>query len=185
MQNSVKIIIVMKDDEFKQKLSEVAEWKIPDTPRETSLNAKKTRGRKSAEEEYQAAHEEAFLEMFNGSNPTYPPMLVKLKIQPVDCGDCGQHCENGRVVESKFYETKDIPHWRKKCVTCGRWENPVTDQFDIENGTESSVVWSDFLRYRKGIYKTQQNQARKRLMSKSLDCDNYEIRINPENPHKI
>lgn len=153
----------MDDELFKQKLSEVADWRLPDTPRETSLNAKKRRGRKSAEEKYQEAHEETFLEMFEGVNPTYAPMLVKVKVQAVTCEDCGDHCANGRQVELKYYATKDKPHWRRKCVTCKHWENPVTKQFDIDNGTDSSIIWTDFLRDSKGAYKTKKNQAREQM----------------------
>ena len=94
----------MKQEDFKQKLSEVAEWKIPETPRETSLNAKKKRGRKSNEDEYMELREEMFYEEFGGVNPTYPPMLTKLKRSATICDDCGDHCPT--VVKKKRNYTK-------------------------------------------------------------------------------
>lgn len=134
----------MNDEEFKRKLSEVAEWKIPDTPRETSLNAKKKRGRKSNEDEYMELREEIFYEEFGGVNPTYPPMLLKVKCQPTTCEDCGKICENGRKKEKKLYDT-NRNHWREKCVTCGMNQNPYTGKFDLTPG-QAAVQWSDWLR---------------------------------------
>jgi hypothetical protein len=135
---------MLTDDEFKKKLSEVAEWVIPETPRETSLNQKKKRGRKSAEEEFQEAHEEIFLEIHEGRNPTYPPMITRVKCQPVDCEDCGKHCENGRRMEIKQYDTNRI-HWRKRCVTCEKNENPWTGEFDL-TPQKAATEWAGWLR---------------------------------------
>lgn len=167
----------MNDEEFKQKLSEVAEWKIPDTPRETSLNAKKKRGRKSNEDEYMELREEIFYEEFGGVNPTYPPMLLKVKCQPTICGDCGRTCENGCHKEKKLYETGKGKkrNWRERCVTCGLHKNPFTGKFEL-NSNQAPHAWTSFLRDSKGVYKTQGNEARE---------DMGIITINPENPHKI
>jgi hypothetical protein len=169
--------IGMDNELFKQKLSEVSNWKLPEiTP---TGPAKPKRGRKSKEDEYQEAREEMFFDEFGNINPTFPPQLVNLKVQAVDCGDCGEHCPNGRVVETKFYDTKDKPHWRKKCVTCGHWKNPVTGEFDLKNGTESSIVWTDFLRDTKQIYQTRKNKAREAKEAKE-ESDNCVIRKYPD-----
>jgi hypothetical protein len=134
----------MKDEEFKQRLSQVAQWKIPETPRETSLNAKKKRGRKSAEEVYQEEHENVFLEIYNGVNPTFPPLLTKVKIQGCMCEDCGRFCENGRKTEvTKYYSNR--PHWRERCVTCGMNQNPNTGAWDLNN-KDASAHWANWLR---------------------------------------
>lgn len=149
----------MNNAEFKSKLSEVAVWKIPDTPRETSLNAKKKRGRPSKEELYQEEHEEVFLELFNGENPTYAPMIVKLKIAAVECNDCGRLCENGCHKEKKLYDTANKPHWRERCLTCNKARNPYTGAFDLTIA-QASVVWNSYLRDSKGIYASKGNLAK-------------------------
>ena len=134
----------MDNEEFKRKLTEVADWKIPDTPRETSLNAKKKRGRKSNEDEYMELREEIFYEEFGGVNPTYPPMLLKLKVQACDCEDCGKTCEEGRKKEKKLYDSNRL-HWREKCITCGMSKNPWTGAFDLDS-TRAALVWAEWLR---------------------------------------
>lgn len=143
----------MDDKEFKQRLSEVAEWKIPDTSREISPGLKKKRGRKSEEDKYQEEHQEVFLEIFNGVNPTYAPVITKLKCQPVCCDDCGKICSEGRKVEAKHYVTNGKPHWRKHCVTCEHFQNPYTGDFDINNGTENSITWTGYLKTPRAKYK--------------------------------
>jgi hypothetical protein len=149
----------MDKELFKKRLSEVADWEIPKTPRETSLNQKKKRGRKSAEDEYMELREEIFYEEFEGVNPTYPPMLTKLKRAGIDCGDCGEHCPNGRETEAKLQEKNGKRAWRKKCLTCGKYENPFTGKYDL-TGTAASIKWNDFMRETKGIYNTNGNQRR-------------------------
>ena len=149
----------MDNEEFKKKLSEVANWKIPETPRETSLNAKKKRGRRSKEEIYQEEHENVFLEIFDGVNPTYPPLITELKLAAVDCGSCGKHCPKGRKTEKKIYEANKIRHWRERCVTCGMQQNPYTGEFDLDR-QKASIVWNSFLRESKGVYQSKGNIAK-------------------------
>ena len=158
----------MDNEEFKRRLSEVAEWKLPDTPRETSLNAKKKRGRKSNEEQYMELREEIFHEEFGGVNQTYPPMLVRLKCQPVDCEDCGNSCPNGRKKETKLYETgaKKTRNWRERCITCGLHKNPFTGKFELSS-QESSYVWTEWLRDRKGEYKSKFAKAKEEIESRT------------------
>lgn len=176
----------MDNEEFKRRLSEVADWKIPATPRETSLNAKKKRGRPSAEEQYQDAREEMFFEEFGGVNPTYPPMLVKLKNQECVCEDCGNTCPSGRKKETKLYETgaKKVRTWREKCLTCNKAKNPFTGAFDLTI-SEASYVWTDFLRDSKGMYKTKANAAREAMALKSsnpnaIETDQEIITFHPD-----
>ena len=144
----------MKQDEFEKRLSEVAEWKLPDTPRETSLNAKKTRGRKSEELKYMELREEIFHEEFGGINPTFAPMLTSVKRSAIDCQDCGQHCPNGRETEAKLHKAKTKSCWRKKCVTCGYFQNPYTGKFDLK-GVAASGRWNDYLLGRNRNYYKQ------------------------------
>lgn len=153
----------MDDEEFRRKLSEVAEWKIPDTPRETSLNAKKKRGRKSNEEQYMELREEIFYEEFDGVNSTYAPMLTRVKRAACTCEDCGCHCPNGRETEAKLQEKNGKRAWRKKCITCGKYENPFTGEYEL-TGSAASIKWNDFMRETKGVYKTKGNQARESVI---------------------
>ena len=175
----------MDDQEFKRKLSEVADWKIPENLQETSNNAKKKRGRKSAEEQYQEAHEEIFLEMFDGVNPTHAPLLLKVKCRPTTCEDCGNHCPNGRKKEKKLYKTgKDEKrNWRERCVTCELHQNPFTGKFEL-NSTEASHVWTDWLRDRKGEYKSRYARAKDaislRMNESSIETDTGVITYYPD-----
>lgn len=173
----------MDDKLFKQKLSEVAEWKIPDTPRETSLNAKKRRGRKSDEEKYQEEHEQVFMELFDGVNPTYAPMITKLKTQGCDCTDCGRFCDQGRRVEFKHFDTNGTPHWRGSCKTCGLWEDPYTGEFTLTSGTESSIKWQTFHKETKGKYLSKGNKAKQ--LKRETPEHLIEIRRYPDPPSKI
>lgn len=152
----------MKDEEFKKLLSQVAEWKIPDTPRETSLNQKKKRGRKSNEEQYMELREEIFHEEFGGVNPTYPPMLTKVKRCSSTCEDCGITCPNGREKEAKLHEKNGKKVWRQKCVTCGKFQNPFNGKYEL-TGSAASIKFNDFMRETKGAYKTKGNELRKQV----------------------
>ncbi len=157
----------MDDAEYKRRLSEVAEWKLPDTPREASLNAKKKRGRKSAEEKYQDEHQEVFLELFEGTNPTYAPMLTKIKHVPITC-ECGRVCSNGCEKEAKLYETKTKAVWRWKCKTCGMTQDPYTGEYTL-NSQKASIVWNSFLRESKGVYQSKGKSVLKKVVEN--DCE--------------
>ena len=149
----------MNNDEFKKRLSEIAEWEIPKLT-ETDLKPIRKKGRPSEEELYQNEHEQIFMEIYNGVNPTHTPKLGKVKIQPVTCDDCGEHCPNGRRKEKKVYEANGNKHWREKCITCGMSQNPFTKKFDL-TVAEASSRWANYWRDVKGVYKTARNEQRK------------------------
>jgi hypothetical protein len=119
------------------------------------LNAKKKRGRKTNEEKYQDEHEEIFLELFEGVNPTYPPMLTKVKRCATTC-ECGRVCDNGCEKEAKLYQTKGKNCWRWKCKTCGMTQDPYTGEFKL-NAQKASIVWNSFLKETKGAYASKGN----------------------------
>lgn len=155
----------MDDKLFKQKLSQVAEWRIPETMTSTQSGDAKSpprRGRPSNEDLFMEENEERFLAEHGGVNPTFPPQVLKVKCQAQTCGDCGKFCENGRHTEKKHYVTNNIRHWRERCVTCGLHYNPYTQQYDL-NKSRASTVWNGFLRDSKGSYKTKANQARQQF----------------------
>jgi hypothetical protein len=134
----------MTKDELKQKLSEVAEWRMPkisisDVKR--GEQKARGRGRPSREEMYEEEHEQVFAELFKGINPTHAPELVKVNIKPVDCEDCGHHCENGRQMEIKFYyqQARHVAHRRTRCLVCNKYKDPYTGEFTLPQGPASQV----------------------------------------------
>lgn len=150
----------MDDKLFRQLLSEVAEWQIPKltaTDIKLAEQKKRGKGRPTNEERYQDEHQEVFLDLFNGINPTYPPELVKTKVSATVCEDCGIHCPNGRKKEKKLYQTGTKKNWREKCLTCEKSKNPFTGKFDLTL-SQAPHVWTDFLKHRKGAYNTEKNQ---------------------------
>jgi hypothetical protein len=161
----------MDDEEFRRRLSEVAEWKIPETPRETTLGAKKKRGRKSKEEQYQDEHEEVFMELFEGVNPTYTPLLTKIKYAPTTC-ECGRVCSSGCEKEAKLCQTKDKTIWKWKCKTCGMTQDPYTGEY-ILNAQKASIVWNSFLRETKGCYASKGNLVKKIVSEDTITIRKY------------
>ena len=152
----------MDDKKFKELLSQVADWQIPKLSQTEIKEARqRNRGRRSNEELYQEEHEEIFLELFDGHNPTMAPELLKVKNQSCVCEDCGCVCAEGRRKERKLYETgvQAKRNWRERCLTCGLSKNPFTGRFELTS-TEASHVWTKFLRDSRGIYATPGNRAR-------------------------
>ena len=171
----------MRDEEFKKKLSEVADWEIPKTPRETSLNNRKKRGRKSNEDEYMELREEIFHKEFDGVNNTIPPMLTRVKRCPTTCEDCGRECAQGRETEAKLHQKNGKSVWRKKCLTCGKFQNPFTGEFNL-TGSQASIKFNDFMRETKGVYKTRGNEERRKVMLEKTKVEQTKTVV--ENEHE-
>jgi hypothetical protein len=151
----------MNDEEFKRRLSEVAEWEMPKLKDWEIKEAKKSaRGKhkRTEEELYQLEHEQAFLEIFQGINPTHKPILIKVIHQPILC-ECGEIRDDGCPRDLKLHHANGKCHWRQKCLGCGKSQNPYTGKFDL-GPQRASVVWAAFLRDTKGIYKTKGNLAK-------------------------
>ena len=155
----------MTKDELKQKLAEVAEFRMPkisisDVKR--GEQRARGKGRPSREDQYQEEHEEVFADLFKGINPTHQPELVKVLIQPVDCDDCGRHCENGRQMEIKFYPStaRQIAHRRTRCLVCNRYKDPNTGEFTLQQGPacQTFLNWAN-----------AELNARKKLNTKATD----------------
>jgi hypothetical protein len=143
--------------EWEAKLAQVAEWEMP------KLNATEkkqiAKGRKTKEDQYQDEHEQEFMAIFEGVNPTHTPVVTKIYSQPCTCDDCGKHCPNGRHKEKKIYEAYGHRHWREKCTTCGMSQNPFSKQFDL-TVAEASSRWFNYLRDAKIAYKTELRESR-------------------------
>lgn len=176
----------MDQEEFKRKLSEVADWEIPDRLNDSTPRPRKKRNAIEITEEYneqdeQDDNEENFLAEFGGKNPTLPPKILKVHNQAELCTDCGRHCAEGRKKEKKLYEANKKKHWREKCITCGLTKNPFTGQFDL-NSSLASYVWNDYCRDRKKpsrrIVISSDNHSDK--MAVSMENDKEIIRFNPD-----
>jgi len=155
----------MDHEEFKRKLTEVADWCIPKTEKETTVTAKR-RGRRSKEQEYQELREQIFNEEFQGVNQTIPLMVTDVKRAAVTCEDCGDYCPNGRETEARLHVKNHKRAWRQKCLTCKRWQNPFNGKFELQ-GAAASVKFNDFMRESKMRYKTKGNQERQRYMTEN------------------
>lgn len=164
MQNSVKIIMSMTKDEIRQKLAEVAEFRMPKlSGSDIKISKQKARGkgRPTNEERYQEEHEEVFLDLFNGINPTHAPELVKLNIKPQDCEGCGNHLTVSREMEIKYYKAapNHIAHRRERCLTCNRYRDPNTGLFTLPQGPACQV----YLNWAKAQFNARNKQAKKDL----------------------
>ena len=135
----------MKDDEFKKKLSEVAEWRIPDHNEVNKVSGppRRYKTRKPAVEVIE--EQDDCEEPVTVENPNFAIQLVKAKIQPVTCEDCGRHCEHGRQKDLRFYFNNGATAIRERCVTCQKHKNPSTGQFDLSSAG-SNAVWHNYLR---------------------------------------
>lgn len=171
----------MKDKDFRDLLSQVADWRIPETITGTKDGkAKKIRrrGRPSAEDLFLEQQEQEFLNTHGGINETFPPQLTKLKTAAVNCEDCGKHCPNGRKTDLKLYRNRQCSAWRERCQECGLTRDPHTGKFELK-AAAASTKWSDFMRETKGTYKSKGNLAKERMQVQSSEIAHVE-----ENEHE-
>jgi hypothetical protein len=172
----------MKDQEFKQRLSEVADWKIPDTPKDLGMLTRKRKGSKKHEPDEPDEPDELDEDLDSEDqdqplacvNQTHAPILLKVHVQAVDCNDCGQHCPNGRQTEAKLFKKNGQAAWKQHCITCGKFENPYTGEFNL-NGLTANMKFQDYMRGSKGAYNTRANQRRVSGMLTQNQEVNYEI----------
>ena len=155
---------MLTKEQLNLKLSEVAEFRMPKlSPSEIKISKQKARGkgRPTKEYLYQEEHEQVFLDLFEGINPTHTPELVRVHIKPVDCEDCGAHCVNGRQMEIKFYKSapNHVAHWRKRCKTCNKYRDPNTGLYTLPQGPACQV----YLNWAKSEYSSRNKQAKKAL----------------------
>lgn len=127
----------MRDEDFKRKLTEVSEWYIPDD----ITNTPKGKRRIRKELEKFKLSQETNTPTVNDTNP---PKIVSIKTQGLVCEDCEKFCEDGRIVHKKKYTTGQT-HWRVRCVTCNRWQNPDTKQFNM-TASSSMKFYARFYR---------------------------------------
>jgi hypothetical protein len=147
----------MDQEQFKDKLTEVAEWYTLKEDNGGKIHCK----RKRENEQLMELAGENDLETENICEPDVtvnesrrPIAIKKLKIQPCTCEDCGKWCENGRKTQKKIYETGKR-HWRYQCLTCHRWRNPETGIYELTNATAAPV----YIRYIKNQIELEKNQS--------------------------
>lgn len=121
----------MRDEDFKQKLSEVAVWQ------EVRADAEGSGGYKKK------------------ADPDAPSTIkvVKLVYAKTSCEDCGLAVE-GRHKELQVYKNKSVCGLKEKCLTCGLHKDPYTGQFCL-NGTQASIKWSSYSKGYKKRYKSK------------------------------
>lgn len=150
----------MDDEEFKRRLSEVAEWHIPtDADKPYAKTKRKKRNEQLVEMVGEDGDEEVIAD--TGPNLTIPPIITKLKIQGCWCEDCGKYCENGRQTEKKIYKTGKT-HWRERCVTCKMFKHPVSGEYTMTN-IEASHFFTNLNRETQGINRSKFNKMREQV----------------------
>lgn len=138
----------MKDEEFKSKLSEVADWQLKDFSAETSPSGRTYKKRKvgkiNVNEDDLSSTDEEDLDL-DANADSAPVELLRVKVQACTCEDCGRYCEGGRKTEAKKHTGNNKNHWRERCLTCNLYFNPFTDKFDLKQNMVAST-WVNWLR---------------------------------------
>lgn len=116
----------MRDEEFKQRLSQVANWHMQRCDKEGKGSYKKK------------------------SDPDVPEHLVVtgLKYQAQPCEDCGNIVQ-GRRKDIRIYRYGQTNARKEHCLTCDRHKDPYTGEFTCDSGTVASRLWLDYARYNK------------------------------------
>ena len=141
----------MKPEEFYERLSKLAQYRVP-TPinpgqSNEERNAKRQLAKLKESDDWQDDPEVAALveELEDFIKPkknyTVPIEIVKLKIQPRSCEDCGLEVTDRKVNVRVLQSPK--PHWRRSCTHCRRTWNPLTEKFDLNNAGVGNffVAW--------------------------------------------
>jgi hypothetical protein len=158
----------MNNEEFLKRLSEVTEWHRPHLGPNGCYSVAK--GKETKLIEHPGAVTEQELEEMTEHevkvyydkllawreaqpNDSVPLEITKVKIQPVDCPDCGQHCATGRRLEVKQYES-GAKHWRKFCRECEMFKNPIDGEFNITKH-QAHQFFIQFYKPKQGKYKSK------------------------------
>lgn len=157
----------MNKDEFLKRLSEVAEWHIPMLGPNGCYSVAKGRERKvehpgpitpeeleeMSETEVKRYYDQLMAWRESQPNPSVHPEIISVKIQPVDCMDCGRHCPAGRKTQIKLHESGDR-HWRELCKECNLYRDPLTGQFTLEPHI-AHAYFTQFYKPKLGKYKSK------------------------------
>lgn len=150
----------MDDAEYKRKLSQVAEWEIPNLQELTTTGQKKRKPRNVKTTELD---QDAVQHCTSTVNTTYAPSLVSVRRAACTCEDCGRHCANGREKEARLYQANQKQVWRQKCLTCSRFQNPFNGEFELTGGA-ASIKFNEFMRHSDLKYNTPGNIERRKFL---------------------
>lgn len=133
----------MEQDEFKRRLSDVAEWKQevkgPNGYRKGQQNVKYVSDwDDDDEDDYDEYDEVIDVDALN-----IPIEITKIKPIASVCDDCGLVVEN-RIKHFKKAQNRFGTQWRESCYTCKKHKNPNTGKFDM-TGTEGIQIWKEYL----------------------------------------
>jgi hypothetical protein len=135
----------MDNDEFLKRLSEVSEWHRPmlgpNGCYSVNKNAKQRELEKPREiteqelDEMTDSEAQAYYDALVAWRETQPndslqPEILKVKVQAIDCPDCGRHCPQGRRTERKLH-LSGSKHWREKCCECKNYRDPMSGEFTV------------------------------------------------------
>ena len=131
----------MKADDFYEQLSKIADYRVPPPVNPGQSNEERTAKRKLAKlkesDDWEDDPEtrELVLELEDFVKPkknyTVPIELLRIKVQPRSCDDCGETVTDRRVnIRVVSFPER---HWRKSCTHCRKTYNPETKQYDLSN----------------------------------------------------
>jgi hypothetical protein len=162
----------MDEKLFLQKLSEVAEWHRPQTGPNGAASVNK-RARhpgpitqaeldEMTDQEAQDYYDQLMAYKESQPNDNIAPEITRVKIQAIDCEDCGKHCENGRQVQRKLCVSGQL-HWRTSCQTCGLYRDPATGKFTLTSKEVHNYL-NCYYRPKLGVYKSKyQPETKKKI----------------------
>jgi hypothetical protein len=130
----------MKADDFYEQLSKIADYRVPPPVNPGQTNEERTAKRQLAklkegdwedDPETRALVEELEDFVKPKKNYTVPIELVRLKVQPRSCEDCGETVTDRRVnIRVVSFPER---HWRRSCTHCRKTYNPETKEYDLSN----------------------------------------------------
>ena len=135
----------MDQNEFLQKLSELAEWEIPRVGASGgSMPQKKIKVVEEVDLDNDDDDEEAEVvePEVKGPNVTIAPRITKIKPQPRMCEDCHEIVENRKTLRKMNFTP--VTHWREKC-NCGIYKDPNTGEFTLRNNQDLQDAFRKYL----------------------------------------
>jgi hypothetical protein len=154
----------MDNELFLKRLSEVSEWHRSDGTNYHKDNKKivsqppvytEAELAEMTDEEAEELYEWVMAWREQQPNEGLPPLIKTVKIQAIDCEDCGRHCPNGRKTEHKLC-TSGSRHWRHRCGECGFYKDPADGTYSLDAKGVHQYLGS-YYRPKQGVYKSRHN----------------------------
>jgi len=159
---------VMNKKEFLQRLSEVSEWHRPHLGPNGCYSVAKGKTIKlpehpgtvteqeleeMSEHEVKCYYDRLLAWREAQPNESVPPEITQVKVQAVDCEDCGRYCEYGRRTQRKLHDSGSR-HWREFCVECEQFKDPATGKFTVPK-LGSHQYFNDYYKPKLGLYRSK------------------------------